>query len=390
MSTAPYSTLIHLECSRTGAKVALDRLQNLSPAGAPLLARYDLERAARALTLEAVKARAPDLWRYHEVLPARTREDLVSLGEGMTPCLPLARLGRRFGLRDLWLKDDGLNPTGSFKARGLAVAVTMARALGARGLAIPSAGNAGGAAAAYAARAGLPVHVFVPEDTPAVHVRECEAAGAHVTRVAGTIADCGRVVAERAPAEGWFELATFKEPYRVEGKKTMAYELVEQLGAEPPDVIVYPTGGGTGLVGMWKAFAELEALGWIGRRRPRMVCVQAAGCAPLVRAHEAGWDHAEPWADPETRAFGLRVPRVLADALCLQAIRESGGTAVAVADDAMAAMQNESGRLEGIWPCLEGAACLAALPRLRERGALGHDERVVVFNTAAGYKGEPA
>lgn len=381
-----YSAFLDLECARTGERFAADRLRNLSPAGAPLLARYDLEAAARTLRPEAAARRAPGMWRYHEVLPAPSPEAIVSLGEGMTPLLEVPRLGARVGLPRLLVKDEGQLPTGSFKARGLSAALTMARLLGAREVAIPTAGNAGGAAAAYASRAGLRAHIYMPVDAPAVHKVECTLAGAEVTVVRGFIHQCGEIVARRAPEKGWFDLSTFKEPYRVEGKKTMAYELVEQLGGEVPDAIVYPTGGGTGLVAMWRAFAELEALGWIGPRRPRMISVQAEGCAPLVRAFEAGAEAASLWEHPSTHASGLRVPRVLADFLCLRAIRQSGGTAVAVPDEAMFAAQREAGAAEGLLLCPEGGACVAALRLLRERGDLGRQDRVVVFNTATGLK----
>jgi len=340
----PYSTLTGLSCSQTGDPVSADRLWNLSPAGATLLATYDLDRAARTLRRDAMADRPPTMWRYHEVLPARTPDAVVSLGEGMTPLLSAPRLGARLGLAHLAIKDEGLNPTGSFKARGLSVAVTMARALGARRLAIPSAGNAGGAMAAYAARAGLAAHVFVPSDAPASNRAECLLAGAEVTLVRGFLNDCAALVAQGAKDHGWYEMSTFKEPYRVEGKKTMAYELVEQMGGGLPDVIVYPTGGGTGLVAMWKAFAELEALGWIGSQRPRMISVQAEGCAPLVRAFAAGDDHSTPWLNPTTTVPGLRAPRVLADVLCLRAIRESDGIAIAVPDAAMFAAQRSRRR----------------------------------------------
>jgi threonine synthase len=381
-----YSALTGLACSRTHETFAADRLWNLSPAGAPLLATYDLDRAAQTLRRDAMADRPPTMWRYHEVLPARSPDAVVSLGEGMTPLLPAPRLGARLGLAHLTIKDEGLNPTGSFKARGLAVAVTMARALGAERLAIPSAGNAGGAMAAYAARAGLPAHVFVPADAPASNRAECLLAGAKVTLVRGFLNDCAALVAQGARQHGWYEMSTFKEPYRVEGKKTMAYELVEQMADGLPDVIVYPTGGGTGLVAMWKAFAELEALGWIGSRRPRLISVQAEGCAPLVRAFEAGQEHSTPWLNPTTRVPGLRAPRVLADVLCLRAIRESRGTAIAVPDEAMFAAQREAGATEGIALCPEGAACIAALRDLIARAAVDRDEKIVVFNTASGLK----
>jgi threonine synthase len=381
-----YSALTGLMCSRTHATYAADRLWNFSPAGAPMLATYDLERAARTLRRDTMSERAPTMWRYHEVLPAPTLDSVVSLDEGMTPLLAAPRLGARLGVTHLMIKEEGLNPTGSFKARGLSVAVTMARALGAKVLAIPSAGNAGGAMAAYAARAGVPAHVYVPADAPASNRAECLLSGAQVTLVRGFLHDCAALVAQGARDHGWYELSTFKEPYRVEGKKTMAYELVEQMNGVLPDVILYPTGGGTGLVAMWKAFAELEALGWIGGKRPRLISVQAEGCAPLVRALEAGAAESELWRNPTTRVPGLRAPRVIADFLCLQAIRDSGGTAIAVPDEAMFVAQREAAAAEGIALCPEGAACVVALRELLGRGVVGRDERIVVFNTASGLK----
>ena len=381
-----YSALMELECSKTGERFPADSLHNLSPAGAPLLARYDLEAAARTLRPGALADRRADMWRYHELLPAPSAEAVVSLGEGMTPLLEAPRLGAGLGLGRLYIKDEGKNPTGSFKARGMSAAVSMARLLGAGKIAVPTAGNAGGAAAAYAARAGLEAHIFVPADAPAVHKAECVLAGAKVTEVRGTIYHCGALVARRGAGEGWFDLSTFKEPYRAEGKKTMAFELFEQLNEELPDAIVYPTGGGTGLVAMWKAFGEMEAIGWIGSERPRMISVQAEGCAPLVRALEAGWDEATLWENPTTRVSGLRAPKVLADTLCLEAIRESGGTAAAVPDEAMFEAQREAGAAEGVPVCPEGAACVAALRTLRERGAVDADERIVMFNTATALK----
>ena len=335
---------------------------------------------------DQVATRSATMWRYHEVLPAPASSTIVTLDEGMTPLLPAPRLGARLGVPRLMIKDEGINPTGSFKARGLSVAVTMARTLGARKLAIPSAGNAAGAMAAYAARASLEAHIFMPSDAPASNRAECLVAGAKVTLVRGFLNDCAALVSQCAPDNGWFELTTFKEPYRVEGKKTMAYELVEQLDGAVPDVIVYPTGGGTGLVAMWKAFAEMEALGWIGAQRPRLVSVQAEGCAPLVRAFEAGHQRASPWLHPTTLVPGLRAPRLLADVLCLRAIRESGGTAIAVPDEPMFAAQREAGESEGILLCPESGACIAAIRLLLQRHAIDRDERVVVFNTASGLK----
>ncbi|HBK79568.1 MAG TPA: threonine synthase [Nitrospinae bacterium] len=381
-----FSSLTHLECSKTGERLPAGGLMNLSPAGAPLLARYDLEAAARTLRPEALRERRSDMWRYHEVLPAPAPGAIVSLGEGMTPLLAAPRLGARLGLSRLYIKDEGTNPTGSFKARGMSVAITMARLLGAEKVVVPTAGNAGGAAAAYASRAGIEAHIFVPADAPPVHKAECALAGAFVTEVRGTIYHCGAIAARMGPSRGWFDLSTFREPYRAEGKKTMTFELFEQLNGELPDAIVYPTGGGTGLVAMWKAFGEMEALGWIGSARPRMISVQAEGCAPLVKAFEAGRPNAELWENPTTKVSGLRAPKVLADSLCLAAIRESGGAAAAVPDEAMFEAQREAGGAGGFLLCPEGAACIAALRVLKERGAVGADERIVVFNTATALK----
>ncbi len=319
----------HLECGACGARHEARRLQNLCvECGKPLLVRYDLASAGRSLTKESLKGRRSDLWRYREVLPVEREENVVSLGEGWTPLLRAARLGGRLGLGELYIKDESQNPTQSFKARGMTAAVSMAKELGVSKLAAPSAGNAAGALAAYAACAGLEAHIFMPKDTPRANVVECEQTGAHVTLMDGLITDCGAEVARRKDAEGWFDVSTLKEPYRVEGKKTLGYELAEQLDWTLPDVIVYPTGGGTGLVGMWKAFDEMEELGWIDSKRPRMVTVQAAGCAPIVRAFEKGERFAEEFPDAATTASGLRVPKAIGDFLILDALRASGGTAI--------------------------------------------------------------
>ncbi len=381
------SFFTHLECTRTGARYDLDGLHNLSEAGAPLFARYDLTAARGFVSREEVSRRVPSMWRYREVMPLRAGDETVTLDEGWTPLRRARRLGDWCGFDRLWVKDESVNPTGSFKARGLSAAVTAAAARGAVKVAIPTAGNAGGALAAYAAAAGLECTVFMPRDTPAAFQIEVRACGARLELVDGLITDCGRIVGERRQAEGWFDMSTLKEPYRVEGKKTMGYELAEQFGWSLPDVIVYPTGGGTGLIGMWKAFEELEQLGWIEPgRRPRMVSVQAAGCAPIVRAFEAGRESAEPWTDARTIASGLRVPGAVADFLMLRALRESGGTAVAVTDEELLASSRDLARHTGIFPAPEGGATLAALLALKERGWLGADERVVLFNTGSGYK----
>ena len=381
------STLSHLECSSTGATYPADVVANLSPAsGRPLLARYDLERAATTMTREALRRRSATLWRYEEVLPVQRRDAVITLGEGWTPLVAAVGLGVTVGVPDLWIKDESLNPTGSFKARGLALAVSRAYELGVGELAIPSAGNAAGAAAAYAAVAGLRLHVFMPADVPELFQVECRVLGAEVTLVDGLITDCGARVRAGVEAHGWFDLSTLKEPYRAEGKKTMGYELAEQFDWELPDVVIYPTGGGTGMVGMWKAFDEMEQMGLIGGHRPRMVTVQAAGCAPIVRAFESGAAHADPWENAHTVADGLRVPSAVGDALVLEAIRRSKGTAVAVGDDEMLADAAVMGRHTGIFPAPEGAATLSAVRRLRESGWIGEEERVLLFNTGSGLK----
>ena len=375
-----------LECSRSGQQFDHRQLHNLSPEGAPLLARYDLDQAGRQMGKTALLDRPPDMWRYMEVLPVDSEEEIVTLGEGFTPLLPMQRLGERLGLTKLYMKDESLNPTGSFKARGISAAVTMARKLGARKLCIPTAGNAGGALAAYAAHAGLESFIFMPEDTPAANRVEAEMAGGHVELVQGVITDAAQIMAKRMHEEGWFDISTLKEPYRIEGKKTMGYELAEQLDWRLPDVVLYPTGGGTGLIGMWKAFDEMERLGWIGEHRPRMVTVQASGCAPIVKAFHEGADKAEPWPDPRTMSSGLRVPKAVGDFLMLTALRESNGTAVSVSDEDTYDSIVEVGRLEGAFLCPEGAACFRALGQLVDQGWIERDESVVVFNTGSGVK----
>ena len=376
-----------LECAACGASAPADRLQNLCPiCSGPLLARYDLDDLARHWKPEDLVLRPRTIWRWREVLPVTPDEDPLTLGEGGTPEVPSRSIGPRLGLSHLAFKDESGNPTLSFKARGLAVAIHRARALGARHVAIPSAGNAGSAAAAYAAAAGLSCTVAMPVDTPGPIVSECRAYGAHLELVAGTIADAGAWVRERAAAEGWFDVSTLREPYRLEGKKTMGYELAEARGWSLPQAIVYPTGGGTGLIGMWKAFDEMEALGWIGSRRPRMISVQAAGCAPIVRAFEAGAPRAIPVADPHTVASGLKVPGAIGDFLILAALRVSGGTALAVDDDALLAGARRLASEEGILASPEAGATVAALPMLLEQGALEPDEDVVCFVTGHGGK----
>ncbi len=381
------TNVTHLECSGCGAGYAAGELHNVCTiCGKPLLVRYDLARASRSLTRDGLKSRRADMWRYREVMPVENDADIISLGEGWTPLLHAKRLGSAVGLTQLMIKDESLNPTQSFKARGMSAAVSMALELGARKLAAPSAGNAGGALAAYAAAAGLEAYIFMPRDTPHANVVECQQTGAYVTLIDGLITDCGAEIARRKDAEGWFDVSTLKEPYRVEGKKTLGYELAEQLGWQLPDVIVYPTGGGTGLVGMWKAFEEMETMGWIGPERPRMISVQASGCAPIVRAFEAGATHAAEFENAATVASGLRVPKAIGDFLILGALRTSHGSAVAVTDEELLAAVGEIGRLEGLFVAPEGAACVPAIRKLLQRGEIQPDEQVVLFNTGAGIK----
>ena len=379
-----FSYFDHLECSACLTTYASTALMNLCPCGAPLLARYRLAEAAAALDRDQLEGQT--LWRYHAMLPVQSPAGVVSLGEGMTPLLRAERLGKRLGLNHLYIKDESLNPTGSFKARGLALAIARAAELGVTRVAIPSAGNAGGATAAYAARAGLESYVFMPRDVPRAFIVECQINGAHVELVDGLITDAGRRVAAGRDEYGWFDLSTLKEPYRVEGKKTMGYELAEQFDWELPQVIIYPTGGGTGLIGMWKSFDEMETLGWIDSHRPRMVSVQAAGCAPIVRAFESGATRAEPWQNAATMAAGLRVPSAVGDALMLRALRDSEGTAVAVSEAEILWGVKEIGQSEGLFVCPEGGAALAGIRRLVEQGWIDREERVVLFNTGSGLK----
>jgi threonine synthase len=376
----------HLECAQTGERYAADEVHNLSRAGKPLLVRYDLAGVHQALTRASLLPRPPDLWRYRELLPVRSVHDIVSLGEAMTPLIRLPKLAARLGGGELLVKDEGRLPTGSFKARGLVMAVSMAKAFGIPHMAMPTNGNAGAALAAYASRAGIKTTIFCPEDTPEVNVREIGLQGASVYRVNGLIDDCGKIVGEGKAKVGWFDVSTLKEPYRIEGKKTMGLELAEQLGWQVPDVIFYPTGGGTGLIGMWKAFAELEAIGFIGSKRPRMVAVQADGCAPIVRAFEAGAEHAPRWDNAQTIASGIRVPQAIGDFLILRAVRESGGFAIAVSDHAIAAAIDDVARTEGFLMCPEGAATYAAYQQSLKDGRVARDEQAVLFNCASGLK----
>jgi len=378
--------LTHLECTACGLRHDWSRLQNLCTAcSKPLFAVYDLAAVGKldCFKQSSLREREKSLWRYRELLPLPQDAEPISLGEGGTPLLRAKALSDDV---DLWIKDESLNPTQSFKARGMSVAISMAKFLGAKKLAVPSAGNAGGALAAYAARAGLEAHIFMPRDTPRANIIECREVGAHVTLIDGLITDCGAEIARRKEKEGWFDLSTLKEPYRIEGKKTLGYEIAEQLDWRSPDVILYPTGGGTGLIGMWKAFDEMEKLGWIDNKRPRMFSVQASGCAPIVRAFDAGEKFAAEFPNAHTVASGLRVPKAIGDFLMLNILCESKGGAIAVDDDEMIRTVREVGSQEGLFVAPEGAACFAALKKLRASGKIDIGERVVIFNTGSGIK----
>ncbi len=385
LTTERATFVTHLECAATGERHAADQVHNLSRAGKPLLVRYDLDGVKTTLSKEKLAARPPDLWRYRELLPVRRLEDIVSLGEAMTPLLPLPKIAKAIG-GEILVKDESRLPTGSFKARGLVMAVSMAKAFGITHMAMPTNGNAGAALAAYASHAGIRSTIFCPDDTPEVNVSEIGLQGATVYLVNGLIDDCGKIVGEGKAKAGWFDTSTLKEPYRIEGKKTMGLELAEQLGWTVPDVIFYPTGGGTGLIGMWKAFAELEAIGFIGSKRPRMVAVQAAGCAPMVRAYEAGAEHAPRWEDAHTIAAGIRVPQAIGDFLILRAVRESGGFAIAVSDDAIQSGLEEVAREEGLLLCPEGAATYAAYKQSLADGRVKRSKQALLFNCATGLK----
>lgn len=378
--------ITHLECSLCAKRYTAGQVQNLCTCGGPLLVRYDLEKARQNWNRDTLLRAPKTMWRYAPMLPATKPESIVSLGEGFTPLIHAKRLGRRYGATDLWIKDEGVNPTGSFKARGLSCAITMCVELGIRKVAIPSAGNAASAMAAYAAAAGMESFIFMPRDVPQSNFIECKAFGANVTLVDGLISDCGKIVAARKDAEGWFDVSTLKEPYRIEGKKTMGYEVAEQFGWELPDVLFYPAGGGVGLIGMWKAFEEMEALGWIGSKRPKMIAVQSTGCQPVVRAFEKGESRSEFWDNAQTVASGLRVPKPLGDFLILDAVRKSGGTAIAISDADMLDAGVELASDEGMFAAPEGGACVAALGKLLETGFLKPDERIVIYNTGAGLK----
>jgi threonine synthase len=378
--------VLKLDCTRCELNFPGAVRRHVCDCGAPLFVRYDLDRAAKNMRPGHLALREPTMWRYDDVLPVEEPDLRLSLGEGFTPLLPARRLGVSLGLPRLYVKDESGNPTGSFKARGLCVAVSMAKSFGATDVCLPSAGNAGGALAAYAARGGLKAHVFLPADVPRTFIMEAEAMGADVRTVEGTIADAGRASAEEGARNGWYDCATMKEPYRVEGKKTMGYELAEQMGWKLPDAILYPTGGGTGLIGMWKAFAEMETMGFVGPARPRMYAVQAEGCAPVVKAFTEGKNEVEAWPDAKTVALGLRVPHPFADALILNALRESHGAALAVPDTAIVQGVRDAATLEGLFMAPEGGACVAALRALRASGHLSPDDTVVMFNTGTGVK----
>ena len=381
------SHLTHLECPLTGETFDADYPHRTNPSnGKPLLARYDLDSARPTLTPRSMAGRTPTMWRYREVMPISDSSKVISLGEGWTPLISARRLGSKLGMDRLFVKDEGVNPTGSFKARGLSAAISRAHELGISKFTMPSAGNAAGAMSAYTAARGLEAHVFMPKDAPGANIAECLAFGADVQLIDGYITDAGAKSAAAAEANGWFDVSTLREPYRVEGKKTMGYEIVEQLGYEVPDVIIYPTGGGTGIVGIWKALEEMETLGWLGPERPRMVCVQAEGCAPIVSAFDTGDEFAKPIADPETLAAGMRVPAAIGDFLILRALRESGGLAVTVSDAEMVAAVHELASAEGIFAAPEGGATLAALRKLLVDGSIDRAERVVLLNTGNGYK----
>jgi threonine synthase len=380
------TSLTHLECSLCGKPREARKVHNLCECGGPLLVRYDLGHVRKNWSRDWLKDAPNNMWRYAPVLPVSSPEHIITLGEGMTPLVRTRRLGAKLRASDLWVKDEGLNPTGSFKARGLSCAISMASELGIRKVAIPSAGNAASALAAYAAAAGLEAHIFMPRDVPQANYIECQAFGARVTLVDGLISDCARMVTEGREKEGWFDVSTLKEPYRIEGKKTMGYELAEQLQWKLPDAILYPTGGGVGMIGMWKAFEELQTLGWIGERRPKMIAVQAEGCRPIVRAYEEGAARSEFWQDARTVASGLRVPKALGDFLILRAVRDSGGTAISVSDSELLEAGLELAALEGLFIAPEGAACVAALRKLLACGFLKPEERIVIYNTGAGVK----
>lgn len=385
MKSNPMNRFTGLACGICGTRYSAEQLRNLCHCGGSLFAQYDLETIRKEWTRESLQSEPRDMWRYAPVLPA-SRSEAVTLKEGWTPHFLAHRLGRELGATDLWLKDDGRNPTDTFKARGMSMAVTMAKKLGAARLAVASAGNAAGALAAYAAAGGLQAHIFMPRDVPFSNFLECKIYAASITLVDGLISDCARIVNERKEQAGWFDVSTLKEPYRVEGKKTMGYEIAEQLGWELPDAILYPCGGGVGLIGMWKAFGELESLGWIGRKRPKMIAIQAEGCQPMVEALRKNADRSVFWPDAHTVASGLRVPKPLGDIHVLNAIRESGGTAIAVPDEEMMDGAALLARTEGVFAAPEGGAAIAGLSHLLKSGFLSPGERILIYNTGSGLK----
>jgi threonine synthase len=387
MTQKTNSTFSHLKCSKCGIKYSKNELYNLSPCcSLPLFPQYDLEKAKRVLHKSDLKNRESTMWRYQEMMPVDYEENIISLGEGWTPLVNADRLGELLGFPNLYLKNESINPTGSFKDRGMSAAISKAKEFGLNKLAIPTAGNAGGATAAYTAKAGQEAFIFMPSDTPKAFQVECEQYGAHVEMIDGLINDCGKIVAKQKEKEGWFDISTLKEPYRIEGKKTMGYELAEQFNWDLPDVIIYPTGGGTGLIGMWKAFDEMEALGWISSKRPKMISVQAKGCSPIVDAFEQGLDRAQPFQNPKTSALGLRVPSAVGDFLILNSIRESEGVALSVTDEELMYGVKQIGTAEGIFSAPEGGATVAALPKLLDLGIIKPKDRIVLFITGSGLK----
>ena len=387
MTQKTNSTFSHLECSKCGVKYSKTELHNLSPCCTlPLFPQYDLEKAKSILHKKDLKSRESNMWRYREIMPVEFKENIISLGEGWTPLVQANRLGELKGFSNLYLKNESINPTGSFKDRGMSVAISKAKEFHLKNIAIPTAGNAGGSAAAYAAKAGQEAFIFMPNDTPKAFQVECDQYGANVEMIDGLISDCGKIVGERKEKEGWFDISTLKEPYRVEGKKTMGYELAEQFNWELPDVIIYPTGGGTGIIGMWKAFDEMETMGWIGSHRPKMISVQAKGCSPIVDAFDQGLDRAQPFQNPKTSALGLRVPAAVGDFLILNSIRESEGIALSVTDDELMTGTKQIGSSEGIFSAPEGGATVAALPKLLDRGIIKPNDRIVLFITGSGLK----
>ncbi|MCS5640638.1 MAG: threonine synthase [Candidatus Marinimicrobia bacterium] len=379
--------LAFLQCSKCGGQFSKKEIHNLSPCcSLPLFPRYDIEKGKVYFKKDSLINRPPTMWRYKEMMPVNYEENITTLGEGFTPLEPAGSLGKMLGFKNLFLKNESINPTGSFKDRGMSAAISKAREFGLNKISIPTAGNAGGATAAYTAKAGQEAFIFMPDDTPKAFQVECEQYGAHVEMIDGLISDCGKIVAERKEQEGWFDISTLKEPYRVEGKKTMGYELAEQLNWELPDVIIYPTGGGTGIIGMWKAFDEMEKLGWIGSHRPKMISVQSEGCAPIIHAFEQGKDTADFFENPETSALGLRVPAAIGDFLILKAIRESNGYALTVSDKELMDNVKMIGKHEGIFSSPEGGATVATLPKLLDLGVINSKDRIVLFITGSGLK----